>query len=237
MRRTISVVLLFLSLLYVCRAVAQSLTPTGKTLTVGTKQAPPFAIKRPDGSWHGISIDLWHAIANDLGLTYELHEFDLQGLLSGVQDVSLDLAVAALTITAEREKRMDFSHAFYSTGFGIAIARGPKRGGFGTIRSFLSWKLLQIIGGLALLGVGALVWLSERKQNPWHFGGGLQGIWSGFWWSAVTLTTVGYGDKAPQTIRERILALIWMFTGLIINLCSVIVKANWDLLDRFICTW
>ena len=59
------------------------------------------------------------------------------------------------------------------------------------------------------------MWLSERKKNPQHFGVGLDGIWSGFWWSAVTLTTVGYGDKAPQTLIGRVLALIWMFTGLI----------------------
>ncbi len=218
MHRTISVALLFLSLLYGCRADAQSLTPTGKTLTVGTKQAPPFAIKRANGSWYGISIDLWRAIANDLGMTYELHEYDLQGLLSGVQDGSLDLAVAALTITAEREKRMDFTHAFYTTGLGIAIPRGQKNGGLGFIRSFLSWGFLQIIAalGLILLLVGVLVWLSERKKNPQQFGAGLDGIWSGFWWSAVTLTTVGYGDKAPQTLTGRLLALIWMFTGLII---------------------
>ena len=141
MHRTISIGLLFLTLLYVCRADAQSLTPTGKTLTVGTKQAPPFAIKRPDGSWHGISIDLWRDIANDLGLTYELHEFDLQGLLSGVQDGSLDLAVAALTITAEREKGMDFTHAFYTTGLGIAIARGKKSGGVWLYASVLVMEI------------------------------------------------------------------------------------------------
>ncbi|MFC1850631.1 ion channel [candidate division CSSED10-310 bacterium] len=31
------------------------------------------------------------------------------------------------------------------------------------------------------------------------------------WWS-----TVGYGDKAPQTVSGRIVAVIWMFTAVII---------------------
>ena len=30
-----------------------------RELVVGTKEAPPFAMKAPDGSWTGLSIDLW----------------------------------------------------------------------------------------------------------------------------------------------------------------------------------
>ena len=34
-----------------------------KELVIGTKEAPPFAMKQPDGSWRGISIDLWRRVA------------------------------------------------------------------------------------------------------------------------------------------------------------------------------
>jgi ABC-type amino acid transport substrate-binding protein len=190
-----------------------------RPLLVGTKNAPPFAIKNSDGTWSGISIELWRAMANDLQLTYELREFDLQGLLEAVTQGDIDLAVAALTITAAREKVMDFSYPFHITGFGIAIPRGAKGSWFGFLQSLLSWQFLHVIGGLALLLliVGALLWLSERQRNPQQFGGGVvNGIWSGFWWAAVTLTTVGYGDKAPSTVKGRVLALIWMFAGVII---------------------
>lgn len=192
---------------------------TDRPLLVGTKSSPPFAIKNADGTWSGISIDLWRSIATELGVAYELREFDLQGLLDGVEQKTLDLAVAALSITATRENRMDFTHPFYITGFGIAVARGKKHPLYGFIRSFMSWRFLQVIGGLILLLliVGMLVWLSEAKRNPQHFGGGIaKGIWAGFWWAAVTMTTVGYGDKAPVTIKGQLLALIWMFTALII---------------------
>lgn len=218
-RRMLMLTLLGWSVLVGAVGLASAQHPTHRTLIVGTKVVPPFAIKNPDGTWSGISIDLWRMIATDLKLTYELREFDLQGLLDGTKQGGLDLAVAALTITAEREKLMDFTHSFYTTGFGIAVARGAKRPWSGFLRSFLSWQFFQVIGGLVLLLliVGVLVWLSERKPNPQQFGGGVvRGIWSGLWWAAVTMTTVGYGDKSPTTVRGRVLALVWMFAGLII---------------------
>jgi ABC-type amino acid transport substrate-binding protein len=77
-------------------------------------------------------------------------------------------------------------------------------------------KVLTMLSFL-LLVVGLLVWWFERKKNVQQFGGGAtKGIGTGFWWSAVTMTTVGYGDKAPVTLGGRIVALIWMFTAIII---------------------
>ena len=74
------------------------------------------------------------------------------------------------------------------------------------------------VGGLAavLLIIGLLIWMVERKGNSDDFAPGPKGIWDGFWWSAVTMTTVGYGDIAPRTVLGRILGLIWMFAAIII---------------------
>src|SRR4051812_13322261 len=38
--------------------------PPDRELVIGTKEAPPFAIKTADGAWEGISIDLWRRIAD-----------------------------------------------------------------------------------------------------------------------------------------------------------------------------
>src|SRR5262249_23700048 len=93
-----------------------------RELVIGTKVAPPFAMKAPDGSWHGISIDLWQRIAREAHLRFRLQETTLEGLTDGVANGALDAAVAALTVTLPRLRVVDFSVPFYSTGLGIAVA-------------------------------------------------------------------------------------------------------------------
>ena len=49
------------------------------------------------------------------------------------------------------------------------------------------------------------------------FGGSTQqGLGASFWWAAVTMTTVGYGDKAPVTLGGRVIGFIWMFAAIIL---------------------
>ncbi len=213
--------LLGLSLL-VCLAASTGFAQEGDsgTFVVGTKEAPPFAMKDADGNWSGMSIELWDHIAGELGLEYELREYDLEGLLEAVRTGEVDAGVAALTATGKRELVMDFTHPFYNTGLGIAVAPLERESALWSgIKRFFSSQFLGALGLLAatLLVVGFLVWVVERKASPEQFGGSpFKGIWSGFWWAAVTMTTVGYGDKAPRTVAGRILALIWMFTAIVL---------------------
>lgn len=187
-------------------------------LTVATKEAPPFAIKDTSGTWRGLSIELWEAAAKDLKVTYEYHEMSLSDMLSAVEQEDVDLAVAALTVTAEREKVLDFTHPFHTTGLGIAVKPAGDHGWWAIALRFISIPFLKVVAVLAcvLLFFGVLVYLLERNHNPEQFGGGpLRGIGSGFWLSAVTMSTVGYGDKAPVTLGGRIVTLIWMFAALV----------------------
>ncbi|MGH0038345.1 MAG: transporter substrate-binding domain-containing protein [Myxococcota bacterium] len=192
-----------------------------RPLRVGTKETPPFAIKQGDGTWTGLSVELWRGIAEDLGVEYEWVERDLDGLLEGLANGELDLVAAALTATSERERVIDFSHPFYTSGLGIAVpARSARTAPLAALLgSLLSADFLKAVLALAavLLGAGALVWMFERRRNPEQFGGGpVRGLGHAFWWSAVTMTTVGYGDKAPQTVGGRLVALVWMFASIVL---------------------
>ena len=60
-------------------SAAQGQTLSGRMLIVGTKEVPPFAMKNREGTWTGVSIDLWRQIAGELNLPFEFRERDLKG--------------------------------------------------------------------------------------------------------------------------------------------------------------
>jgi polar amino acid transport system substrate-binding protein len=176
--------------------------------TVGLAPAPPFAMRAADGSWQGIAVDLWRHVAAELGLQFELRELPIPVLVAGLQDGTLT-AVATATASADREPLMEFSHPYYSSQLAIAVRTSPGGGWLDALSTLASTELLKIAGvliGLMSLA-GVLVWLSERRANPEQFASTpLRGLADGLWWSAVTMATVGYGDKAPRTVAGRLLA-------------------------------
>ena len=197
---------------------ASSAAEVEKKLVIGTKQVPPFSMKNAEGEWEGISVELWNKIAQDNGFLFEFKESELTDLLEQVSKGELDACVAAITVTAERENMVDFSQPFFLSGLAIAVREGGSNWER-LIQGFFSSGFLRIVVflSLILLVSGFLVWLFERAKNPEQFGGSpVKGIWEGFWWSAVTMTTVGYGDRAPKTAGGRLIALVWMFASLVI---------------------
>lgn len=189
-------------------------------LVIGTRESPPFAMKDAAGQWTGLSIDLWRETADRLDLDYTFREMGTpESLVDGVANGTLDASVAAITVTAARAGKVDFSQPYFSSGLGIVVPAQSDNAWWTLIRGVFSFGFLQVVFALSLvlLGAGLGVWLFERKANAEQFGGDTaHGLGSAFWWSAVTMTTVGYGDKAPRTLGGRVIGLVWMFTSVII---------------------
>lgn len=214
--------------------------PQNKTVIIGTKIAEPFVFQKQEGKWEGLSFDLWRSISEDLKYKYEIKQYGLEELVTAVSNGEIDAAIAPLTITAEREARMDFTQPYYVTGLGIAVAQNSSGNLIDFITRFFSIEFFEIVFILAVLLfiVGFLTWLFERKDNHEQFGDGkTKGLGSSFWWAAVTMTTVGYGDKAPKTVGGRIVALVWMFGAIIVisSFTAAIASAlTADRLDSYI---
>jgi ABC-type amino acid transport substrate-binding protein len=186
---------------------------------VGLLPAPPFAMQDREGNWTGIAVDVWRHVADDLGLRFEFREMAIPDLIAGLQRGEL-LAVATATASAEREPVIDFSHPYFSSGLAIAVPVRATSGNWfeplGDIVSAGTVRITSVLLGLLLIAA-VLVWLSERRANPEDFSAQpLRGIADGLWWAAVTLTTVGYGDKAPRTRAGRLVGMIWMFAAVIL---------------------
>jgi len=187
------------------------------TLTVGYTTAPPFIIKNND-RLEGINIWLWKRVTKDLNIPYKMVVMNFSDMLDSLATGVIDVSINPLTITGDRSKRMEFTHSFYASNATIAISEQSSfQKVVQFVKGFLNMNFLK--GFLFLLAIiavfGVLGWYFEKRENPDDFRGGIKGVWDGLWWSAVTLTTVGYGDKAPKTGFGKVAALILMFTGLL----------------------
>ena len=206
----------FLYLLSFSSATAQG-SPTPDTLLVGYTSAPPFLIQT-DGELSGIGFWLWDKIATSLEQPYRLVELPFGELLTSLEDGSVDVSINPLTVTSDRSKRMHFTYPFYASRSTVAVRQQTSWQQFRRVlASFFSVNFLR--GFLILMCVmaffGVVAWLFERRNNSDDFRPGWRGLWDGLWWSAVTMTTVGYGDKAPKSAGGKFVALIWMFGGLL----------------------
>ncbi|MDP0495485.1 MAG: transporter substrate-binding domain-containing protein, partial [Verrucomicrobiota bacterium JB024] len=188
-------------------------------LIVATREAPPFSFKDESGQWTGITIELWEAIAKQLGYDYTYEEDELGDLLDRVAEGKAQVGASAITVTADRVVDMDFTHTFYGTGLGIASGSEKDNIITDLLRRVFTMDFFKALLALlaVILAAGFLIWLFERKHNSSQFGGrSLSGLGNGFWWSAVTMTTVGYGDRAPVTFWGRAIGFVWMFTSILI---------------------
>ena len=210
--------------LFLCaiKALAQTPSPAlpgvnfERVLVIGTKDAPPFAMKDDRGEWTGLSIDLWKHIAEELHLRYRFKETTLQGLIDETAAGELDGAITALTVTDKREEVVDFTQPYYATGLGIAVAKHSIFDWWRLLRSLISpgfWVALLGLLGITVL-VGVIVWLLERRANEVFGRDPKAGIAGGVWWSASTMAQASTEPK-PATVGGRIVALLWMGASVI----------------------
>jgi polar amino acid transport system substrate-binding protein len=210
----LSLRLLFISFFMMCNIYSK----TNDSLVVGYSAAAPF-LYEVDNDIEGPLVWLWGNIAEKNTIQYEIKNLKSEELLENLENNNIDLAIYPLSITSERSQYMNFSAPFYLAHSGIMTKNiSSFESAILFLKTFFSLNFFRALGTLALviLIFGFLEWRFERKINHEEFGGGIKGLWSGFWWSAVTMTTVGYGDKSPKTTGGRIVALIWMFTAIMI---------------------
>ncbi len=188
-----------------------------ETLVVATKESPPFSFRGANGQWTGISVELWRHMANELGLEYEFREMNLDQMFEGLETGTVDAAVAAISVTADRHKRVDFCHPNFTTGLGIAVSADRPSSGWRVLRRIMSARLLYIVGTMIgiVLVCGTLFWFFERQSNEQMFGGKRRkGIGMGMWWSTIVL--LGHKGIFPVSVSGRVLACSAMIASILL---------------------
>lgn len=223
--------LVALLLLVFSHTYAQETPPPAaapKQLKVGVVAIPPLVILEQGGGWSGIGVEVWQEVADSLGWEYQFVPYrNHDELGKAIQSGQIDLAIPSIPVYALAPQDISFSQPFFSSEYAAAVSPQTwKITWFNSLGALVSAGILEFFLALLVLLIcgGFLIWICERRRNPGEFGGSIiEGIGHGIWWSAVTMTTVGYGDKSPQTLLGRLVAFVWMFSGFI--LLSVFVSA------------
>jgi polar amino acid transport system substrate-binding protein len=189
--------------------------PSEKTVRVATRVLEPLVVKRGE-LLSGFSIEIWNEIARRSGLKTEFVLVEsVNGMLDAVQRGEVQAAVAAITMTPEREQRLDFSHMYLQSG--LQIMTPVHQASWLDRAGRISWAdVLSVVGLVSLLiaAVAHVIWLIERGRNPEFPKEYLRGVGEGLWWAVVTVVTVGYGDRTPKRLLGRVVATLWMFAGI-----------------------
>jgi polar amino acid transport system substrate-binding protein len=185
-------------------------------IVVGTREVPPFVRKADSGELTGFSIDLWRAIAADLGLKsrFELHD-TLPGLLDAVRAGNHPVGISAISITGERAGTLEFSQPMFRSGLGIMVRTDGD--GIDILGMLFSRTMLLVLGLLALIILvpAHIFWWIARGRDE-----GLPireayfpGIFDALFWCGESMG--GAPQGYPRRVFPRVVALVWLYSGML----------------------
>lgn len=185
-------------------------------LVFGTVHRPPFAYTDGD-QITGFSIELMRAIADELGRDIVFEPNDrFSGMLINVRSGNVDGAIANISITAERERTMDFSQPIF--GGGIQFLLPKEVSATGQVFSLLNRDVVTaaIVGIVVLFAVGLLMWVFERKHQPYFDRPARQALFPSFWWALNLVVNGGFEERMPRSPLGQLLSVILVISSLFI---------------------
>ncbi|GAB4334116.1 MAG: hypothetical protein OHK0038_10820 [Flammeovirgaceae bacterium] len=199
------------------QAIAQTEIKKEVDMKVAIIVEPPYVMKRADGSFHGLSVEIWREISDKNNITYEFVEYDSRSqIMLSLMRKKVDIAINPLPVSSVRLKQFEVTQPYFMSSIGVAALKGSDDQVPIFINNLLSWGFFKLF--LTLLSIivffGIVMWLIERKYNRAEFRDGIHGIFDGIWWSIVTISTVGYGDKTPKTVLGKTISMVWILSAI-----------------------
>ena len=129
----------------------------------------------------GLSIDMLNRLASDLDFEYTLYivsdrtygkviNGSWNGIIRDLMTGTAHMAVAAMSITRNRVKVIDFTHPYFFSGFSVLYTEKRRDS---NMRAFLEpfalpvWFAILISATLTAIAMGLFEWNSPFGLNPW----------------------------------------------------------------------
>ncbi|WP_088953877.1 transporter substrate-binding domain-containing protein [Variovorax sp. HW608] len=200
-----------------------------RPLRVATKVIAPFVLPDTDPP-AGFSIDLWAEVARRINVQYQwLVVSTVPELLQAVRAGDADVAVAAISITPEREELLDFSFPYFDSGLQIMVGAAHQGAILASLRSFPWLALGELFGfGSVLIFVMAnvLMVIERRHANPNFRKPYWRAVGEGIWGIMLIFSTGEHGDRDTPRVWKRIaVAAMWFLGVLLIAQMTATVTA------------
>ncbi|MGV6810081.1 MAG: transporter substrate-binding domain-containing protein [bacterium] len=196
-----------------------------EVLKVGIKPSEPWVMydaQKPEGERQpvGFSVDLWNEIAKKLAIKTEWVYYDsTNDLIKGTSERDVNVGIAAITVTADRERQVDFSNSMYELGLQIMVSpefqqSNPFAVMVNSLVKLFNWKTLLLLAIMLFLTANLRLWLDRNdKHNAFMPAGYVNGLRESLWWGMTMLLTW----ETPRSRGfARVVDLSWHLIGLII---------------------
>lgn len=199
-------------------AEASDHTALHGTLRIAIAPVAPFVLPQAVTP-EGFSVDIWNEVARRMHVNFTWRRVATQPeLLPAVQDGDADVAIAAITMTPEREKIVDFSLPYFDSGLQIMVRARNDNTFLDTFWSIPWLPIGQLLGiSVVIIFILAnLVWLMERKrernlQKPYF-----RAIGEGLWVTMLIIATGEHGDRDAAGVARRVLVPAMWLVGVVL---------------------
>ena len=187
-------------------------------ITVATRVLPPFIIPNGD-SYVGFSAELWNELSKRSNIPFVWKETaNVKEILAAVENGQAQVAIAAISVTSEREQKFDFSQPMFEGGLQILV-QTTVEDGFSVARFFGTFTngampYLLVVLGLLILVPGHIVWWAERKHNSSPFSQHyFPGVFQAMGWALSA--AAGQQNNTPLSRLGRFASIAAIFVSLL----------------------
>ena len=112
----------------------------GKIVVGTSADYPPFEYYTGELRIDGFDIALMDEIGRRLGIQVEYFDFAFDGLAATLQVGQIDVAIAAISVTPERQAVVDFSNIYF-VGEDAILARGDSNASIGAVADLAAYRV------------------------------------------------------------------------------------------------